>query len=710
MEKRPLLTIGMIFKNEIRCLERCLKALQPLRDTIPCQLIMADTGSEDGSWAVAAGYADILFHFPWINDFSAARNAVMDRASGEWFLTVDCDEYLDEDVSELTEFLLSNGQNGTADAGLVVQRNYNTLEMDGSYSDFNALRLIRMSTGARYHGSIHESWETADPAKAISTANLGKTVLHHDGYAGLNEEWGKSKRERNLCLLRKELEKTPDDLRRLQEYMESGMQEPDYLEVLRHAVKLIEDKKAGWQQYGPPIFRYAVLAAMTRQMPVFDEWVRRAEEWFPDSYYTRIDVESMAFAVSWDKGDDTAGCIDRGERYLAACADYDAEPHRLFAAIGGAVVKASPASRQDIRVFLSRAYLRAHQPDRALAMLDTVDCAVLDEGITGILAEALYEVHSKSDLDTAPLTEKLWAALDAPASDGKRARARRERFLARGSAAFSTAYRQKEREEPAFCRPAYTVFLPLADECEVGRAAVVLETDDPALLEEKLSNVENWEAFPFPALAHALECGVPFPLPGKPLKLEEMDGLAGRLAGDKESLFRLAQTAEGNTPQALSWARALVLAAVQCFDWTSGEEAEARGHVLARKFAAVEKAFLPLCYAPEALTEEGLFLLPSLHRFGSYCARAFDALDAGDPVGCVRLLREGLTSCPAMKDMVEFLTDHAPGLQRPKPSPELLALAEQVRTLLAAYPPDDPAVVELKASPLYQEVAYLIER
>ena len=29
---KPLLSIGIIFKNDLRCIERCLKSLQPLRD------------------------------------------------------------------------------------------------------------------------------------------------------------------------------------------------------------------------------------------------------------------------------------------------------------------------------------------------------------------------------------------------------------------------------------------------------------------------------------------------------------------------------------------------------------------------------------------------------------------------------------------------------------------------------------------------------
>lgn len=105
--KKLLLSVGMIVKNESRCLEKCLKALRPLRESIPCELVIADTGSEDGTREIASRYADILFDFPWVSDFSAARNAVMDRCSGKWFLTLDADEYLDSNVSELASFLKS---------------------------------------------------------------------------------------------------------------------------------------------------------------------------------------------------------------------------------------------------------------------------------------------------------------------------------------------------------------------------------------------------------------------------------------------------------------------------------------------------------------------------------------------------------------------------------------------------------------------------
>lgn len=80
---QPLVAIGIIFRNNIHSIERCLEALRPLREAARCELIMADTGSDDGSREVAERYADILFDFPWINDFSAARNALIDRATGK---------------------------------------------------------------------------------------------------------------------------------------------------------------------------------------------------------------------------------------------------------------------------------------------------------------------------------------------------------------------------------------------------------------------------------------------------------------------------------------------------------------------------------------------------------------------------------------------------------------------------------------------------
>ena len=176
---KPLLSIGIIFKNEIRCLERCLQSLQPLREAIPCEVVMADTGATDGSREVAEQYADILFDFPWVNDFSAARNAVMERCSGIWYMSIDCDEWVDPDIEGYVAFLTARERFQEFDFASVIIRNYNTAELaaGGGYADFLAVRLLRLSTGIRYEGNIHEHWPYGSD---LRTMLIRGGVFHHE--------------------------------------------------------------------------------------------------------------------------------------------------------------------------------------------------------------------------------------------------------------------------------------------------------------------------------------------------------------------------------------------------------------------------------------------------------------------------------------------------------------------------------------------------
>ena len=236
--KKPLLSIGIIFKNDIRCMERCLQSLEPLRKAIPCQLVMADTGSTDGSRAVAQRYADILIDFPWIDDFAAARNAVLDRCTGKWYLTVDTDEWLDPKFSELTKFL-TGGDCDRYDFGSLIQRNYqDTMLRD--YGDFFAMRMGRLSGGElRYEGAIHEVLVFKNrPAKSVRA--FSKVILHHDGYADVSQKHIEEKKRRNMALLRAELEKDPCNIRLLLHCIDSAetsKEEQEYVERMEKILK-----------------------------------------------------------------------------------------------------------------------------------------------------------------------------------------------------------------------------------------------------------------------------------------------------------------------------------------------------------------------------------------------------------------------------------------------------------------------------------------
>lgn len=728
---KPLLSIGMIFKNEIRCLERCLKSLQPLRDAIPCELVMADTGSDDGSREVAERYADILFDFPWINDFAAARNAVMDRCSGKWHLTLDADEWLDEDIRELVGFLKEKKVTELC-AGVII-RNYRFQAGGDDYTEFMGIRVLRMSTDLRYEGKIHEHWSFGDK-RTVYAYPLRKTVLHHDGYIVLNDgsAAGIAKRKRNMELLMKELEEHPDDLRTLIQCIESSDNNEDTLSYVRRGLELLEGKKAEERgRFGANLMSHAVHIANKMELPEFQEWVSLAEKEYPNSTFTMVDVQLDAVNDAWVKMD-CPEIIYRSKRYLEGLRKYRAGQFAVADMLQSPLRGAGIGMEISARIWLAQALIYEDQPEEALKTLEGLDYSNMVELQARILFETILRLHTLSEVDTSALLRHVWEKINEPNPSEEEAKKRWLCFAAISSWQFMPQCMEGEtkrmigeithdgvgemrpEEWNVFkkhipCRYGYTLFKPLAGETEVGTAAVLMDETDVEAATRLLKGVKRFEELPIRALSRALVRGVHFPLEEHPLNIEEMDSLAARLTQDKEALRTLVErAAAGNFAeswQTLQWTSSLVMAAIQICEW----EDETRDMELAKIFAKVEGVFLPAYYSPEILQEDAVRVLPAMHRAGWYCARAFAALEAGDTAGYVRNLREGLSLCENMKSMVEFLTEHTPELQPTPMNPELLELADRVRALLASYPPDDPMVEALKASPAYQSVAHLIE-
>lgn len=700
---KPLLSIGIIFKNEIRCLERCLKSLKPLREAVPCEVVMADTGSNDGSREVAARYADILFDFPWIDDFSAARNAVMDRCSGTWYLSIDADEWLDKDLRELLAVLRGDH---TYHFFSVIIRSYKSaaLGADGLYMDSTGTRLMRMSTGSRFQNSIHEHLEL----KGHVIAALSKTVLHHDGYVNFQSNGRKRKEERNLPMLRRELEKRPDDLMLLVQCFESSYDFPEeHMDYLRRAMQLVEEKRGDWKRHGAAVFRHGVLAAFFDGLPEIDQWIAKAEELFPDSMMTRVDVNHAALGLCWDRGD-YAGCIRRGEAYFRAIRDYEAGEFNLGDISTSPLTFAPIGLQQTARCFLASAYLYEKQPEQCAQTLEEALSHPLNEKQTEEAVRALVRLHALSQVDTGPLVLALWERVNEPIPTQEAAAKRLDVLYRMGFGVFRADF---NLEEGPIVRPAWGLFLPLEGKCDLGRAAALYGADSLPELEEKLAALTDLDTLPVWMLAHAIRRGARFP--DRPMNLEEMDALASRLAADEicgiSEVVQMVQHTDQENWQGLCWARGLMMAAIQVFAWDGEEQDEEQGMALARAFAQVEREFLPRCYAAEVLRENNLFALPPLHRFGWYCAQAFEALENGNTVGYIRLLRAGLDVCNNVKSMVTFLADRTAEVQQLLTPSELRVLADQVRAILARFAPDDPAVAVLKQSEAYQKVAHLIE-
>lgn len=103
---------------------------------------------------------------------------------------------------------------------------------------------------------------------------------------GLHGEEGKEKRRRNMELLREKIKEDPRSLHTWLQMIENSIAQPEAADYVRQAMELVEEKAAGWNKVGAPIFRYAMQVAYARKLPELDTWAQRARELFPKSIFT----------------------------------------------------------------------------------------------------------------------------------------------------------------------------------------------------------------------------------------------------------------------------------------------------------------------------------------------------------------------------------------------------------------------------------------
>lgn len=84
-------SLCMIVKNEEAVLRNCIDSLKDVMD----EIIIVDTGSTDGTKAIAKEYTPYVYDYEWQGDFAAARNFAFSKATGDYIYSADADEVLD---------------------------------------------------------------------------------------------------------------------------------------------------------------------------------------------------------------------------------------------------------------------------------------------------------------------------------------------------------------------------------------------------------------------------------------------------------------------------------------------------------------------------------------------------------------------------------------------------------------------------------------
>jgi tetratricopeptide (TPR) repeat protein len=193
----------MIVKNEEQCLGRCLDSVSGIVD----EIIVVDTGSTDGTGRIAASRGALVMPHEWQDDFAAARNVSLSRATGAWVLSLDADEELDKSTSAGLKSLLATT---SADALRLRLRN---ILPEGELCRFDESRLTRLFRNKpefRYEGVIHEQIRPAIQRAGGVIADTELTIIHH-GYAQKTAQGGQGRALRNLAILERSLARRETD-------------------------------------------------------------------------------------------------------------------------------------------------------------------------------------------------------------------------------------------------------------------------------------------------------------------------------------------------------------------------------------------------------------------------------------------------------------------------------------------------------------------
>lgn len=196
------ISLCMIVKDEEELLPHCLESVRGAVD----EIIVVDTGSSDRSAAIAREYGATVVLFKWSDDFAAARNAGLERASGEWILFLDADEALDKAAREqIRSWATASGCDGL----FLNIHNYTGSGQQGVTVN-PVLRLFRNEPEHRFEGRIHEQIAVAicrkNPQAAFHVTDM---IIHHYGYQTAIVE-RKDKVNRNLRLLQQAVEEEPE--------------------------------------------------------------------------------------------------------------------------------------------------------------------------------------------------------------------------------------------------------------------------------------------------------------------------------------------------------------------------------------------------------------------------------------------------------------------------------------------------------------------
>ncbi|MCC7424298.1 MAG: glycosyltransferase [Planctomycetaceae bacterium] len=202
---RPRLSLCMIVRDNERTIRPCLESIRPWVD----EMIVVDTGSTDRTPEICRELGARVFHFPWCDDFSAARNRSLSYAGGEWIFWMDSDDTIPEACGRQLR-ALADGEHSDHVLGYVMQVHCPAPNSEGTHdvTVVDHVKLFRNRSDLRFEHRIHEQ---ILPAIRRAGGEVEFTDIHviHSGSDHTSE--GRARKlDRDFRLLKLDADERPD--------------------------------------------------------------------------------------------------------------------------------------------------------------------------------------------------------------------------------------------------------------------------------------------------------------------------------------------------------------------------------------------------------------------------------------------------------------------------------------------------------------------
>jgi len=202
--RRATVSLTMIVRDEAAHLPDCLASVQGLCD----ELVIVDTGSTDRTTAIARSFGARVFDFVWVDDFAAARNAALARATSDYAFWLDADDRIPPEQYDRFRTLFARLQPDDPAAYVVRCACDPGPNGDGGATVVDHVRLFPVREDVRWTYRVHEQILPALRQAGVPV-RWTEAVVRHTGYADPAVRGRKLDRDR--AILTAELAERPAD-------------------------------------------------------------------------------------------------------------------------------------------------------------------------------------------------------------------------------------------------------------------------------------------------------------------------------------------------------------------------------------------------------------------------------------------------------------------------------------------------------------------